>query len=380
MGVLLRLLGAGVVGGGVAVVYAGVKAQEERERLNEHEARIDAFLARHPRASHQRFAVDWSAPRMPDYNLQAGGFSHLYFDLTVDQFTLPAEEGSAAGTRLQQPVLFIAPPSFVSSRTIFFPMAEASFSNFGVTEVPSYGLNKQTLRPTHYNTQLIDSGLTTMPPSTKGVAVVATGHAAITALRTAQQNPELFSCLVLLNPTFRGPLPTVKFDLESKGKTRESMLLDYASSAIWKLYQLPYVGDAIHNMFTSREHIKKQLHSHVFENPEAITDDVITRNQAFAKEGPILGKCAFLVGKADPVASRDELAALLRGGCRVPTLVVMGYGAPETSRADLQPLHEAVAAGDSKLRVVETRGALRSYEEFPLDIGSIVKSFIQDCN
>lgn len=208
------------------------------------------------------------------------------------------------------------------------------------------------------------------------VAVVAAGHAAITALRVAQSHPELFSCLVLLNPTFRGPLPTAVHDLQAKGQGFAVSAMTAAMTAVWRVYQTSFLGDYVHDRFTTAGNITHQLRSHVFEDHSHITADVVARNMAFAREGPILGKCAFLVGKADPLSNRDELRAVVGDACKVPTLVIMGYGAPETSRSDLQPLVDAAQVSSSNVRFVETRGALRSYEEYPQQIGAVIKSFI----
>eukprot|EP01147_Barroeca_monosierra_P001266 gene1266-4474_t len=416
MGILLRVATAGTVVGAAFTIYVARQARNERRDLNIHSTLIDSAVVNHPDYVYTRLFADWSAPRMPDYDIRQGGFSNLYFDLTIDAFNKLPESvqnvpndnlaSMQSGTHRNTPILFIAPPSFVSSRTIFFDMAFRHFGNFAVTELPSYGLNKQNIRPEHYTPTVFESALATLvaqyrkqhselilmpstitnsdedsprvqPERLKGVVVIAAGHAAFSALKVAQRHPELFSQLVLLNPTFRGPLPTVRFDLQSQGKELVASALDLTSSILWKIYQVPYLGDLLHKLFTSPETIKRQLESHVFVNKSQITDATILRNQEFALEGPILGKCAFLVGRADPLSSRQELTQLIEHGSKVPTLCIMGAGAPDISRADLEPLRTIAKKKLSNVTVIETKGALRSFEEFPSDIGDIIHTFVE---
>lgn len=121
------------------------------------------------------------------------------------------------------------------------------------------------------------------------------------------------------------------------------------------------------------------------QQPESINDLTIAKNQAFARQGPCLPKCGFLVGKADSFQSRAEMEAWLGGtvlpaaarddGSKLNVLVMMAEGAPERSTADIAPLKAAARAHPDIFTFVETAGALRSYEEFPVQAAQHIRQW-----
>eukprot|EP00055_Hartaetosiga_balthica_P002168 m.2974 g.2974 ORF g.2974 m.2974 type:complete len:398 (+) comp1988_c0_seq1:69-1262(+) len=393
MGRLWTIVGVGVAAASGFVGYYGSIGKREIEGpALIHEQVMKEFMkgdvGKQFHKETHRF--DWRVPqRESDAGVMQYGFTHnLFFDLSMDKFTRSSENESDRDAKkrkdgnVKDPTLFITAPSFVSSRTSFLGMATEVFDNFAVTEPPSYGANSQKLRPEHYCDVVFDHALTTQVHlaqvafETEKISVVAAGHEAINVLRLAQRNPELFDRIILINPTFRGPLPTARFDLEQRGESGKSELLSTLQSVMWEIYKMPYLRDALHHFSSSPENIKKQLMSHVFEDPEYISPNVVSKFVEFSKQGPCVGKCAFLVGKMDFLKSREELADLIKGGVKVPTLVVMGYNSPETSKEDVKPLQDA-AKTDKNLTFLTTRGALRSYEEFPHEIANIIKPHFQ---
>ena len=63
--------------------------------------------------------------------------------------------------------------------------------------------------------------------------LVAAGHAAFYALDIAARRPDLVDKVVLLNPTFRGPLPTAREDLTVRAdEARDAVNSDVARRSL----------------------------------------------------------------------------------------------------------------------------------------------------
>lgn len=117
-------------------------------------------------------------------------------------------------------------------------------------------------------------------------------------------------------------------------------------------------------------------------------------------QGPCLPKCGFLVGKADAFASEAELEAWLQQNLsaadgngvsnittRMPgsesgsapaqlrVLVLMAERAPTRSLSDIAPLRRVAEQRPAQFTYVQTRGALRSFEEFPEDIAGYIRAW-----
>lgn len=120
------------------------------------------------------------------------------------------------------------------------------------------------------------------------------------------------------------------------------------------------------------------------QNPESINELTVEKNQAFARQGPCLPKCAFLVGKADAFKSAEDMQAWLkesivpaatRDGRQLKVLVMMAEAAPERSTADIAPLKQAAQDHAQIFSFIETHGALRSYEEFPVETAQKIREW-----
>jgi pimeloyl-ACP methyl ester carboxylesterase len=110
-----------------------------------------------------------------------------------------------------QPVLFLPAFSTVSSREEMRPLASRlASSGFACTLVdwPGFGSSTRSrlgYDPTLYHRFLADFVAAAMPGA---AAVIAAGHASGNALQLGHERPGLWKQVVLLAPSWRGPLPT----------------------------------------------------------------------------------------------------------------------------------------------------------------------------
>lgn len=356
----VAFLGTVAAGGVVAVgAYdrATVKNMECHERfLNLKESWLYQSHTQYKRTTH---AVQWN--------------DH---ELSFDRYTRSDKKpiGTEKGKYTLEPnraIVMFAPPSFVSSRSTFVGLFSwLKCSTLVVTEVAGYGINgaigsgADELTPAALESSM-EAILEEVVQQQHGepVNVIATGHTGMYALKLAERRPELLHKVALLNPTYRGPLPTAEFD---SGKDLSGL-----KSFLFTLFGLPIVGFGINHVFSSYGNIKQQLLSHVY-SPEYVTRPVIQRNVEWSRSGYPLSKAAFLVGHADGFKSREELTDFLSNSSNLdPTRVrvYMGFTAPDTNKGDLDPLQ---AAG---FRLLLTVGALRSYVEYPKDLGCLLNNY-----
>ncbi|EDQ88850.1 uncharacterized protein MONBRDRAFT_37321 [Monosiga brevicollis MX1] len=369
----------GVGGGvGVAAYIKGSEARAISSRLDPHEPLLAA--AEKDGWVRQRRSIRFSSPIT-----SSDTSHHVHGDLTIDCYA----NGITGDIDKKNFTLFVAPPSMVASRSIFLEMAPFVSNTFGVTEMPSFGVNQIDLRASQLNAEVMEHGLEQTlrtlqkeDPKHEGAYVVAAGHAGFYALKLAQRCPELFSSLVLLNPTFRGPLTTAAFNKQEEGDTISAMGLGALRRALWALMRIPFLGEALNAASNSPENIKKHLLSHVYSDEAHVTEEVVALNEEFALAGNHLPKAAFLTGQLDPLREREDLTPLLEGGFKVPTMILLGHDSPASVKADVQPLFvkadERAQTGEGERSIgVDTPGALRSFVEYPSLVGNLVRAHIQ---
>mmetsp|Transcript_25102 Transcript_25102/g.40542 ORF Transcript_25102/g.40542 Transcript_25102/m.40542 type:complete len:430 (-) Transcript_25102:160-1449(-) len=272
------------------------------------------------------------------------------------------------------PTLFLATPSFVPSRATFADLAASMTINAPegspeilpiLTELPGYGLNDAALldldayEPEFFR-EFLAKFFSHLNSEYNGAAIniVSAGHAGFYVLDAAKQHPEMIRNVFLLNPTYRGPLTTVK--MKNKENAVVPLLIDGLCGGIAAAYKLPDpVGSAVHASQCSEGSIKKAMLSHVFEDPSNVTPEAVEVNRQFAAEGERWGKCAFLVGRTDPYPRREDAASAYESGVPVRLAVCVGAKEQEAFERDLDFLTER------GVPLIATPGAQRNFVEYP---------------
>lgn len=139
----------------------------------------------------------------------------------------------------------------------------------------------------------------------------------------------------------------------------------------------PAVGWMMYNILVSNENaIESQYKSHVYANPENVTQEIIESRYALTKrDGARYVPAAFLTGLLDPVKSREEFVELFAGlDGKIPILVVSTEKSPKRSKAEMEALRGA--KGVSKF--VELPGALLPQEEYPSVVAEELHQFLKE--
>ena len=190
--------------------------------------------------------------------------------------------------------------------------------------------------------------------------LVAAGHAATYALYHAVYRPESTSRLVLIAPTWRGPLPTMI------GAYRPWF------AQVRSALDLPIFGELLYRLNVSRFVLKKMAREHVYSDPDWLSGDRLSAKLAVTRaRGARYASVRFVSGYLDRVASRESFVNLVRRAAK-PTLVVYGDETPARSRAEIESLSALPNVRMERL----PKGKLSVHEEFPDEVISVIRPFL----
>lgn len=187
---------------------------------------------------------------------------------------------------------------------------------------------------------------------------VAAGHAAGYLVAAARRHPTAFARLVLVAPTWRGPLPTVM------GPERRGLF-----TAIRRAVETPGLGDVLYALNIRPKVTGRMMRAHVYGDAAHVTDALIAEKTAITRQrGARFGTAAFVTGGLDPVPTREAFLALFGDGLP-PIRVLRPSRAPRRSGAEMDAL---VASGRVEGRPVP--GALSPHEEYPAETAEAIRA------
>ena len=261
------------------------------------------------------------------------------------------------------PALLMLPaPSSVCTRAELRPLAEALADAFEtvVPDWPGFGDAAGPAlawRPDYLRAFLGDFvAASFVEPFT----VLAAGHAAAYALGLAAARPGAVTCVAMVAPTWRGPLPTVA------GGYRPWQ--DRLRAAV----QAPAVGPLLYRLNVNRPMLRMMMKGHVLARAEHLTASLVEAKLAVTRRrNARFASAAFVTGGLDLVRGREAFLDLAhRAG--VPLLAAWGPETPARSRSEMEALAELPGVERALLPI----GALGAHEEFPADIAAAVRPFL----
>lgn len=192
-------------------------------------------------------------------------------------------------------------------------------------------------------------------------AIIAAGHAATYVLKHAASASEPTARLVLVAPTWRGPLPTMAgghrpfFD-------RLCRLVDRAA-----------VGPLIYRLNVNPFVVRRMGAGHVYSDPAFLNEERLRQKLAVVRApGARFASVRFVTGRLDPLASREAFLDVARRA-GAPIQLVYGADTPPKSRAEMEAL--AAVSGIRTARL--PRGKLAVHEEFPDAMFDAVRPFLE---
>lgn len=258
------------------------------------------------------------------------------------------------------PLVCFPAPSTISTREELRGVAERLASLRTVRTVDWPGLGDADRFPVRYRAPLYEQFMAAFVERVLGsVDVLVAGHGASFALNLARRAPNRFRRLVLLAPTWRGPLPTAMGHHPASWRFLE------------RLVCAPIVGRPLYAINASRWMIRWMMRRHVFADAEHITPELLDRGVHTAhSRNARFAAGAFVTGGLDAFDSRESFLEAARA-CAAPMLVAIGERTPPRSLAEMRAL-----AALQGVESVTLPGSLAFYEEYPAEAAWEVEAFL----
>jgi pimeloyl-ACP methyl ester carboxylesterase len=258
------------------------------------------------------------------------------------------------------PVLLLPAFSTVSTREEMRGLAERLAPHFQVLAIDWLGFGQSARPGLDYQRSLYRQLLQDFASEVfdAPVAVVAAGHAAGYVMQLAAQNPSVWSKIVLVAPTWRGPLPTMGASASVAGIVRG-------------LVRSPLMGQALYKLNTTPSFLSWMYRRHVYTDATKLTPEFIDRKfQITQQPGARFAPAAFVTGALDPAANRDEFLSWSQG-LSTPVMVVIGEQAPPKSKAEMEALVELPS-----VQVKRLPGTLGMHEEYAAETVEAILPFL----
>jgi pimeloyl-ACP methyl ester carboxylesterase len=259
-----------------------------------------------------------------------------------------------------QDLLLLPAMSTVSTREEVAGIAEALASQFTVTTLDWPGFGQSSRPALDYSPALYQQFLQDFVRDhfSQPVVAIAAGHAAGYVLQQARHHPTSWSQIVLIAPTWRGPLPTMGANPQLAGIVRQ-------------LVRSPGLGQFLYSLNTRPGFLRWMFQRHVYVDSSKLTSEFITHKYKITQQtGARFAPAAFVTGALDPVHSREEFLGLLRS-LSLPVMAIIPEQAPPKSKAEME-----ILATLPHLQITRLPGTLGVHEEFATELVELVRPFL----
>ncbi len=275
------------------------------------------------------------------------------------EITLSFEEAGSGPSVVLLPAL-----SSISTHEEMHPLLERLASNFHAVTADWPGFGSCPRPRCDWSPEILstflDWFLTEVTPRPCGT--IAAGHAATYALHQAVHRPGTTGRLVLVAPTWRGPLPTMM-----NGQRPWFARIRAAMDS-------PISGPILNRVNVSSFVILKMARGHVYVDPDWLSGQRLSDKLAIARtQGGRHGSVRFVTGALDRVENRESFLDLARRA-KVPILVLYGDETPRKSRVEIEALAEIPGVRTELL----PRGKLAIHEEFPDSVADVAMAFLSE--
>jgi pimeloyl-ACP methyl ester carboxylesterase len=262
------------------------------------------------------------------------------------------------------PVLLLPALSSISTRGEMRPLQERLSTRFQTLAVDWPGFGDHPRPPLAWTPEAYSAFLEFLLGSVipHPHAIIAAGHAATYALKHITEQPRSAGRLVLIAPTWRGPLPTMM------GGHRPIF------DRLCRLVDRPVIGPLIYRLNVNKPVVRRMGAGHVYSNARFLDSERLAEKLKVGRQpGARFSSVRFVTGKLDPARSREEFLDYARRA-GVPILVIYGAETPSRSRAET----EALANLPGIKSVVLPRGKLSIHEEFPDATFNAIAPFLSE--
>lgn len=258
------------------------------------------------------------------------------------------------------PVLLLPAFSTVSSRSEMAPLGQILAQHFEVYSLDWFGFGDSAHPPVEYRPIIYKQMLKDFVSATfkQPVILIAAGHAAGYALHLTKENPDLVAKLILVAPTWLGPLRAMGIPTPLRTFIRQ-------------IVRSPLLGQFLYYLNTTKGFLRRMYSGHVYVDQAKLTPEFISEKQKITqKSGARYGAAAFVTGHLDPVANRADFLEYFTG-LSLPVLIVVAENAPPKSKAEM----EAIASLET-VQQITLSGTLAMHEEYAIEVGEAINKFL----
>ena len=260
-----------------------------------------------------------------------------------------------------KPMLLLPAFSTVSSRQEMKGIAELLADKYEVNCFDWLGFGKSQRPCVDYQPSLYQALLTDLVKDnfSEAVILVASGHSAGYALKLAKDNPDLVAKVILIAPTWKGPL-------------RVMGVPDQVRSFVKNTVYTPILGQFLYYLNTTPAFLKFMYRRHVYVNEELLNSTFINEKRKITqKKGARFAPSAFVTGCLDSIETQEEFLQLI-SSVQQPILTIIGENSPPYSLSQMTALNSL-----ENIQTVSLAGTLGMAEEYYGEITPHIQKFCE---
>jgi pimeloyl-ACP methyl ester carboxylesterase len=268
------------------------------------------------------------------------------------------------------PVLLLPAFSTVSTRAEMAKIARSLSSQYQAVALDWPGFGQSDRLPLDYQPSLYRQLLKDFVRSLfdTPIIVVAAGHASGYAIKLAKDCPEAVLKLVLVAPTWRGPLRAMGVTQGVAGTVRQ-------------LVRSPILGQFLYKLNTTSSFLRLMYRRHVYVNADLLTPEFIAAKREITQQpGARFAPAAFVTGRIDPVENRSEIVDCIQS-LSIPILVILAEQAPPISKREMEAIAQGSAPKASAnlpgISSVKLPGTLGIHEENSDSVAGAILTFLR---
>ena len=258
------------------------------------------------------------------------------------------------------PILLLPAFSTVSSRTEMAGIAQLLAQQYQVYLLDWLGFGDSQRPALDYQPKLYHQLLKDFVNTTfqQPIVMIAAGHSVSYGLDLAKIAPEAISKLILIAPTWRGPLKVMGVPKRMRNLVKN-------------LVRTPIIGQFLYYLNTTPGFLKLMYRRHVYTDATQLTDEFITQKRSITQQkGARFAPVAFVTGTLDPAENRADFLNLIQELSQ-PILTIIAEQSPSYSKKEM----EAIASID-KVKIVRLPGTLGIHEEFSELVAEKIQEFL----
>lgn len=286
-------------------------------------------------------------------------------DKKIDQFIWNYEQKSfqiSIETLGQgKPILLLPSFSTVSSRREMKTIAEFLASQYQVTVFDWLGFGESDRPKIDYQPRIYQQLLTDFVNHyfSEPIIIVTAGHSAGYALKLAKNNPDLVTKIILIAPTWKGPLKVMGVS-------------DKVGNFLKNIVYTPILGSFLYYLNTTPAFLKFMYRRHVYVNENLLTPTFIAEKRGITqKKGARFAPSAFVTGCLDPIKNQEEFLQLI-SSFKQPIFTIIGDNSPPYSLSQMKAIISL-----KNVQTISLTGTLGMAEEYGDIIAPVIHKFCE---